>query len=681
MQIKQIKLENIRSYTNQVIDFPSNSVLLSGDIGSGKSTILLAIEFALFGIRGKQLSGASLLRNGKNKASVELNFMVDNQEVIIKRNLKRRKDSIAQETGFIIIDGIKTDATAIELKTKILDLLGYPKELLSKTKNLIYRFTVYTPQEEMKHILMESAEERLDTLRKVFGIDKYKRINQNADIIIKEIKSKIKEMNSSILDLDEKQKLKQNKEENIIEINKKIKIIIPELNNINKKIEEQRSNIKNIEEKVKRFNEASRRLSSVETDLNNKLELRRNNSEKIRLLEKEINSLKKEIKDIKEDINIENKENEISLIRNTIKSIENKISEFNALKKNSENIKKKIIELDSCPTCHQDVSEEYKNNIVVEENTKINETNENINNHSEQLKQAEDKLKVLEQEIELLRRKQTEIRINKIKLENLKNKENEIEFLNKQQDEIKKNVGVINIEKIALNKEIDDLKNIQKDFTKQRELLEQLNENQNKLDKEKAVLETESFQIQKSVDELKTEIKNKLSIKNKKNKYSQMQNWLDSFFVKLISEIEKNIMTNAYLQFNDLFEQWFNMLIEDESINIRLDENFSPVVNQNGYEASIEHLSGGERTAAALAYRLALNKVINNMITGIKTRDLIILDEPTDGFSTEQLDKVRDVLEQINANQLIIVSHENKIESFVDEIIRINKNEHISSLI
>jgi exonuclease SbcC len=123
------------------------------------------------------------------------------------------------------------------------------------------------------------------------------------------------------------------------------------------------------------------------------------------------------------------------------------------------------------------------------------------------------------------------------------------------------------------------------------------------------------------------------------------------------------------------------MLIEDESINIRLDENFSPIVEQNESEASIEHLSGGERTAAALAYRLALNKVINDMMTEIKTKDLIILDEPTDGFSTEQLDRVRDVLEQINANQLIIVSHESKIETFVDNIIRINKSEHMSSII
>jgi len=47
---------------------------------------------------------------------------------------------------------------------------------------------------------------------------------------------------------------------------------------------------------------------------------------------------------------------------------------------------------------------------------------------------------------------------------------------------------------------------------------------------------------------------------------------------------------------------------------------------------------------AALAYRLSLNQVINNLMSTIKTRDLLILDEPTDGFSGEQLDRMRDIL-------------------------------------
>ena len=147
-----------------------------------------------------------------------------------------------------------------------------------------------------------------------------------------------------------------------------------------------------------------------------------------------------------------------------------------------------------------------------------------------------------------------------------------------------------------------------------------------------------------------------------------------------MNTMEKHVMLQVYREFNDLFQQWFNILIEDETLNVRLDDEFTPLIEQNGYETNVENLSGGERTAVALSYRLALNKVINDIIGEIKTKDIIILDEPTDGFSSEQLDKIRVVLEQLNIKQIIIVSHESKIESFVDSVIRIDKSEHISQV-
>ena len=76
----------------------------------------------------------------------------------------------------------------------------------------------------------------------------------------------------------------------------------------------------------------------------------------------------------------------------------------------------------------------------------------------------------------------------------------------------------------------------------------------------------------------------------------------------------------------------------------------------------------------------AANKVINGFVGDLHTKDVIILDEPTDGFSSEQLDKIREVLEQLDMDQVIIVSHESKIESFVDHVIRISKTEHKSQI-
>ncbi|WP_075057757.1 AAA family ATPase [Thermogymnomonas acidicola] len=50
MKILSLEMKNIRSYVEERIDFPEGNILFEGDIGSGKSTILMAVEFALFGL-------------------------------------------------------------------------------------------------------------------------------------------------------------------------------------------------------------------------------------------------------------------------------------------------------------------------------------------------------------------------------------------------------------------------------------------------------------------------------------------------------------------------------------------------------------------------------------------------------------------------------------------------------
>ena len=137
--------------------------------------------------------------------------------------------------------------------------------------------------------------------------------------------------------------------------------------------------------------------------------------------------------------------------------------------------------------------------------------------------------------------------------------------------------------------------------------------------------------------------------------------------------METHVMVNIQRNFNLLFQDWFNKLIEDKAINARIDERFSPVIEQNGYGISYEYLSGGERTSVALAYRLSLNKIINTLTEEIKTKDLLILDEPTDGFSTAQMDSIRSILDEVGTKQTIIVSHEPKIEGFVENVIHLEK--------
>ena len=53
--------------------------------------------------------------------------------------------------------------------------------------------------------------------------------------------------------------------------------------------------------------------------------------------------------------------------------------------------------------------------------------------------------------------------------------------------------------------------------------------------------------------------------------------------------------------------------------------------------------------------------------------NLLILDEPTDGFSKEQMYQLKYVFDGLNASQVIIVSHEKELEGFVESTFRVSK--------
>ena len=703
MLLKSIKLENIRSYTNQEIVFPSGSTLLSGDIGSGKTTILLGIEFALFGIRRKHLDGNALLRHGKTNGSVELKFVVDGKEIIVKRTLKKGsgktslpdlssqakkgKERVEQDSGYILIDGVKKAGTAVELKTWILELLGYPRELVTKTKNLVYRYTVYTPQEEMKEILIEEEEARLDTLRKVFGIDKYKRIGENALILTRGIKEKRKEFTGKISDLEEKKRQRKEAKGDIEEIELKKENLVPKLEKTKKEITERKENLEKIEGKIKELNSLKKESELVELDSRNKHNEFTRVKNDAETMGKRLEELRKELegkevfeKEIFED-KINSKEKEILASEKRVREIDGFIREANIKKKNADEIKSKILKLAKCPTCEQEVSKEYKDSITKRENYKVIDADKLIETYSEKMKEEEKKVSVLKGELVELRKKQSEVNVIILKKRELAEKEKKKDELLVRQGEIKKSIGELHVKKSELSKKIENLKDVEEEYSLLRQKIDEVVKEERNLEIEKRGLEERVNGIKKMMEAIDSEIERKEKSKEKLEYLGELLEWIEKGFVKLTATMEKQVMLNVYHEFNELFKRWFDILMEDSTINVRLDDSFSPVVEQNGYEVDVVNLSGGERTAAALAYRLALNKVVNDLMTGIKTRDLIILDEPTDGFSSEQLDKVRDVLEQIGTKQTIIVSHESKIESFVDNVVKINKNEHVSGVI
>ncbi len=681
MILKNLKLKNVRSYLEQEIKFDEGSTILSGDVGAGKSTILLAIEFALFGLLRGTTSGEALLRNGKNDGYVELNFDVDGKEITIKRKLRRGKN-VAQDSGSIIINGHEKELGATELKQHILDMLNYPKDLITKSKELVYRYTVYTPQEEMKAILLENDDERLGVLRRVFGIDKYKRIKENADVIISRIKEKRSELDAKTEGLERVQEEGRNREKVIEDLKKHLKIIEPKLAEIKSEINLKKKEYENSERELKNINEIKSKIAVLENEAANRLKAGKTNKNEISRLDSEIRNIKSEIKEVAFDKDsLETKEKGLGDLENNLKAVTSMINEDEINIKNSRKLIEEITKFDNCPVCKQKVGKEHVGAVHREEKNKINLCETKLKDNKKLESEINTKINSLRDEIKKLRENESEFKINELRKINLKEREKNFEALNREEESIKKEIGRLNSELLSLR---DKIKSAE-DASRKHEILK--NDIENLLGGEKAI-EISKASTETRVNDYLAELKNIerqidgiMKIRKKEEYLAELEDYLDKKFASVVDIIERKIMLKVHSDFNSLLQKWFSMLMDNDIINVRINEQFSPVIEQAGHDISYEYLSGGEKTACALAYRLAMNQVINNLMSLIKTRDLIILDEPTDGFSEEQLDRLRDVIDELNARQIIIVSHESKIESFVRNILRVEKSEHVSKVL
>jgi DNA repair protein SbcC/Rad50 len=809
MIFNTLRMENIRSYEKCRIEFPQGTSLFEGDVGSGKSTILMALEFALFGLGNQK--GDALLRKGAIKGSVLLDFSVEDKKYQIKRTLLRNdKNTIRQDKGELGVNGRKMQLSPSEIKERILDILNFKEPPNPRAQSVIFRYAVYTPQEEMKFILSQKADIRLQTLRKAFGIEDYKIAIENATLISRLIKDKINYLNGQISDLTNRKdflieiqgKLTYNKKL-LVQYQERLKLVEAELERKRTelgKLREKESDLKQIQAEIphlkkqiqdkldisgkyaqdikkmeadnlERLQPEIDRLEKMEKPVQISQEKLRDKIDNIReltgkreilganlyllledqkKLEEELNDWKdKDQDDLNKETNIwiqkqEKEKEELDSHKSQLQIIIQKIYKFEA---QMEDVNKKLNNLDglgeSCPICGSVLDEDHKKNLKKE--------------REQEMRRCTSEIKIL---TEVRSKGDQEVEQNKIKLKELEKESNQFEIIKSKHRtyiDIKTKITAINEqitnidEKISFYigepvsqkmdqylKQLEDLTAKIKEYEQGQETLKnviyQFDENKEKIKENfdnidiltveieklkeylasyeheaKAfpeilhnieVLQTSCKEVEKEQTSLnrnvittqtliirfeedilviENEIKEKEMLRKQSDRLKDYHIWLNDYMIPTLSVIEKHVMQNIHLEFDDNFKKWFNLLIDDPSKTGKIDEEFTPIIEQDGFEQEINYLSGGEKTSVALAYRLALNNIVQKVSTGMKS-NLLIMDEPTDGFSKEQLFKIRDILNELNYPQIIIVSHERELESFADNIFQIEKVDGVSEV-
>ncbi|MCD6196043.1 MAG: SMC family ATPase [Staphylothermus sp.] len=527
MIILGIRLKNIRSYTDKSVVFPSKGVtVIYGDVGTGKSTILTSIAYALFGQPRRAPSNPleryaypkaeDLLRVGSREGSVRLLIRQGKKLILVERRLRREASGSVRDPGGsitvyeqVIENGEKKlklvenrSYTSTELKRKIMQLLGIP-ETITREKPLIFTNAIYVPQFSVHDIINLSKDDRTLLINTALNINKYTYAKKNIEelasgkrsiighrienlrreektleawiktINIEELKSEVKKLKSENDALTARKK----------SLEEKTSILKQELEELEKLIEETRSKKEEVENQLAIIQNIKRELEDHRRRLNTLL--REINITSIEELPERIKKLVEEKKQVKtrlenlmserEEIEkeIENLEKRIEEISNRLDEskkelhslIGEKASEERMLTKMEKEIAeiKDLINKGICPVCRQKITHEHGYSLLRE---KENEKNKII-----------EKISVLKKKVENVKSRITSLEEEKNSLKNILLDKKKV--LRKTEDEIRD----LNNKKLRLEELIIKSKNINELVTKIREYSEKIANEKELLDK------------------------------------------------------------------------------------------------------------------------------------------------------------------------------------------------------
>jgi exonuclease SbcC len=665
MMLKTLELENIRSYDKLPrLDFPQGTILFEGATGSGKSTVLMAIEFALFGLGS--LKGGSLLRLGTKQGSVTLTFEVDGKEYTVHRTLERKGKSAHQGSGYIIEPSGKLSLEASELKQRILEILHFNEPEDPKAQSWIYRYAVFTPQEEMKAILSYPPDIRLQTLRKAFRLEEYKTAHDNATKLDLEIRSKTvkfetvaKELEPTKKSLHEREAEKREKVEDVGKQEKEetdLQTKLKKLRGDSQKLHDDKVKLGKLQAEIPQLQRQVDDKSSEVKSLTDESEAAGDKldklKEKMEPLEKEKRPTPKNPQQLDKDI--EELEKQQDKLRGVESKIEGKLEDYAKIEKDKK-----------CPTCDRPADSKSFHALVMKKQEEKRRAAKAVKDCANKLVQIRKLLKDLEK-----------FENNQDKLEEFRKQAKGLrETLDKNGSKVKK----LEQEIAGLEKDLREKKKEEEALKGVQERIDQLEKMVKRTDEEltrtrDAISKGKQrvIDLTTEIEELKKEIKKMEDAKKSAHRLKDFHIWLTEYFTNTLALIERQVLISINQDFDNQFQKWFGLLVEDPTKDVSIDEDFTPTVRQDGYDQVVDFLSGGEKTSVALAYRLALNSIVQQVSVGMKS-NLLILDEPTDGFSKEQLYKIRDILHELQCPQVVLVSHETELESFATHILRVDK--------
>mgnify|MGYP000949811901 FL=1 len=612
MKIDSVKIENFRQYRDVKIDFSKDSnknfTIIQGNNGTGKTTLLNALSWCLYGEEIHDYKDESSMnicnnktaytaKNGENfKVMVEIKFIDEDKPLIFNRTLHFHKTD----------DKLIKDAFGDEFQVgKMVE------NQLEFTENDYYTREQKIPEDIENYFFFDGArlseyfqkdKKIRESVYNLSQLNLVENVDKHLEKVITKYSSKLKkiepDLGKSVEDLTNAEIEIKNKEK-LIEESKEI-------------IEEAKWHIKDYTERLSKFD-------SIKKDIN-----------RDKQLEKDLNILNKELNDLNN-----NKKN---LILKTYPyllaydTFTNFLDEGRKYVKNGylpPDFKREFIEEllnnKKC-LCGLDLSthEENRNNleIILKNTSPITDINDEINI-------ALSKVKTILQEISKFKVSITEIE------EKIKNKEKESSKKSEERE--------------SISNQLKD--NPEKEITKYQYLKEKYSDSKDKHQRNIGRYESEIRILNDKIKTLKLKSSKEKSLKIEAEELNQ-KIIFSKKVIQAAHEVNTNLTKEMKNRVEDLTQDKFIKIQwkKDEFTDIRLNENYEIYIkNKLGDEERPGDLSDGEKLCLGLCFISALHSISGfNLPT--------IMDTPLGNLDKDMRHNIAKFLpEFVNGDQIILL--------------------------
>jgi len=520
--ITKVNLKNWRSHLDSELNFSEGTNCFVGQIGSGKTTIMDAICFALFGtflqLQQKKIKLEDIIMKKpvkKEQAEVTVYFDIDGTEWSVKRTVTKGRSTAELRRNGELIEGPQ----ATKVTEEIEKILKMDYELFSRA--------VYSEQNQLDMFLTIQKGQRMKKIDELLAIDRFEKARMNTKSLVNRCSTVLDEKRRMVqnLGMDESLNRYEIIKREMIDLKEKEEKMKKRLEDVTDKklktarditkLREQQKKLQSIGEDVKKYTallditetdieklkgdlvefaektseELKTELDKILDDiqkLNYHLEDEKNNFDKlkeeyagdnakIRLIEEErFPKIRKDVEEL-DDITIKLKRSPLRKLETELKNV-NKDFEKTQMKLQKSLVKSSELE-DSihnlslagsvCPVCNGKLTEKKKSSLISKKQSQIEELKKDIEDSKSEI----EKLQVSKTRLE---KKVKEVERLEQRFEELKESKKELKLLTDELKDLKIKIKVFNNQKKMFEKNIGMLENNLKNLQERQENVKQV---------------------------------------------------------------------------------------------------------------------------------------------------------------------------------------------------------------